>query len=146
MIFFLDTEFNGFGGDLISIALVPLEKDHPPFYEALDCESPTEWVVENVLPVLQTNPVSRQLLTDRICDYLDEGSDVTIVADWPEDIAHAAALLSYKGKRRLFKERICFELIDGSGFDCSKASEVPHNAYYDALALRNCFEKQFRRS
>ncbi|MEO9743666.1 hypothetical protein [Parasphingorhabdus sp.] len=123
-----------------------MEKDYPPFYEALVCESPTEWVAQNVLPVLQTNPVARKVLTDRICEYLDDGDDITLVADWPEDIAHAAALLSYKGKRHIFKQRIRFELIDGTGFDCSKESEVPHNAYYDALALREFFEKQIARS
>ena len=33
---FLDTEFNGFGGKLISMALVPEDKTLPEFYKELE--------------------------------------------------------------------------------------------------------------
>ena len=54
MRYFLDVEFNGFCGELISIALVPELDGAAPFYEALDCAKPTPWVAEHVLPVLRT--------------------------------------------------------------------------------------------
>ena len=41
MRYFLDAEFNGFGGELISIALVPEDLSLTPFYEAIDCAEPT---------------------------------------------------------------------------------------------------------
>ena len=62
MRYFLDTEFNGFGGALISLALVPEAEGAPPFYAALDCPEPTEWVAAHVLPVLGIAPVSRETL------------------------------------------------------------------------------------
>ena len=40
MRYFLDAEFNGFGGQLILIALAPEDEDASPFYEALDCHEP----------------------------------------------------------------------------------------------------------
>jgi hypothetical protein len=35
MRFFLDTEFNGFGGKLMSLALVPENNSKPEFYKEL---------------------------------------------------------------------------------------------------------------
>jgi hypothetical protein len=37
---FLDTEFNGFGGELILIALVPEDKQLQSFFEAIECRNP----------------------------------------------------------------------------------------------------------
>ena len=51
MRYFLDVEFNGFGGPLISLALVPEDPDAAPFYEALPCPKPDVWVAAHVLPV-----------------------------------------------------------------------------------------------
>jgi hypothetical protein len=136
MRYFLDVEFNGFGGDLISLALVPEREDAPPFYEALACDAPTPWVAEHVLPALQTEPIPRALMAARFADYLGSDEDPVLVADWPEDIAHAAMLMVVAPGRRLPLDRIGFRMIDPIGFDAAILSEVPHNAYHDALALR----------
>ena len=44
---FLDCEFNGFGGELISMALV--DENERYFYEVLPCINPTAWVLDNVI-------------------------------------------------------------------------------------------------
>jgi hypothetical protein len=51
MHYFLDTEFNEFGGELISLALVNDGGDRE-LYVATDCAEPGEWVKENVLPII----------------------------------------------------------------------------------------------
>ena len=136
MRYFLDTEFNGFGGPLISLALVPELEGAAPFYEALDCTQPTEWVATHVLPVLGTDPVSREELGRGLAHYLGDDPDPLLVADWPEDIAHASmALIAGPGRRHNI-DRIRFELCDAFGFDSNLLSAVPHNAYHDAVALR----------
>jgi hypothetical protein len=48
MNYFLGTEFNGFGGALISLALV--REDGAEFYAATACANPRSWVKENVIP------------------------------------------------------------------------------------------------
>ena len=56
MRYFLDTEFNGFGGALLSLALVP--DDGPEFYVTLGCgETCLPWVEEHVVPFLDHVPV-----------------------------------------------------------------------------------------
>jgi hypothetical protein len=112
MRYFLDTEYNGFGGELIAIALVPEDDSLAPFYEAIACRTPTPWVAENVLPVLGTEPITQRALADRFADYLINDPDPLLVADWPEDIAHACMLLvTGPGLMKPIRS-IRFELVD----------------------------------
>lgn len=142
MRYFLDVEYNGFGGDLISLALVPEEESAAPFYEALACDTPTPWVAEHVLPMLRTVPITRALMAARFADYLGDDEDPVLIADWPEDISHAAMLMVVAPGKRLPLDRITFRMIDPIGFDAAALSEVPHNAYHDARALRAYLLKQ----
>jgi hypothetical protein len=93
MRYFLDVEFNGFGGPLISLALVPEDPDAAPFYEALPCPKPDVWVAAHVLPVLRTQPISRPEMVVRLADYLSDDAEPVVISDWPEDIAHLALLM-----------------------------------------------------
>lgn len=136
MRYFLDTEFNGFGGALISLALVPEDLEATPFYEALVCDDPTPWVIEHVLPVLAATPIDAHELSRRLQAYLGDDPWPVLIADWPEDIAHAARAMIVSPGRRITLDRVGFELCDAFGFD-SAASAVPHNAYHDAVALRD---------
>lgn len=136
MRYFVDTEFNGFGGDLISLAAVPEDALASPFYEAVECLRPTDWAAEHILPVLQTKPRPLREVATRFAEFLDQDAAPVIVADWPEDIAHAAALLTNGKGGRLLGAEVVFKLLGQSKFSTDSSSEVPHNAYYDALALR----------
>ncbi len=136
MRYFLDAEFNGFGGDLISLALVPEDAGVPPFYEAIECPEPTPWVADHVLPVLKTKLITRAELADRFAEYLGDDEDPLLVADWPEDIAHAARLLITGPGRMKPVRSICFQLVDPVIVGVAGTNEDPHNAYHDAMALR----------
>lgn len=136
MRYFLDTEFNGFGGELISIALVPEDDTLPFFYEAIGCDAPIEWVASNVLPVLQTKPLARDEVAKRFADYLEDDEAPTLIADWPEDIAHAARLLVIGPGRMKPVRSLRFELVDPDIIGPGKESVTPHNALADAAALR----------
>ena len=134
---FLDTEFNGFGGPLVSLALVPEDRRANSFYEALPCAEPNSWVAEHVLPVLQTRPVSRPKMVKKLAAYLTRDSEPVVVADWPSDIAQMALLMITGPGYRMPLPRLMFELLDLPLFDSAVLSEVPHNACYDAIALRD---------
>ena len=136
MRYFIDAEFNGFGGELVSLAAVPEDDALPPFYEAVECAQPTDWVKEHVLPVLQTKPRTRAEVASFFAEFLIDDPAPLIVADWPEDIAHAAALLTNGKGGRLLRSEITFRLLGASDFSADRLSDVPHNAYYDACALR----------
>ena len=140
MRYFLDAEFNGFGGELISLALVPEDPALPSFYGATECAEPTAWVAEHVLPVLRTKLIPRRELADRFAEYLSDDAEPLLVADWPEDIAHAARLLIVGPGQMKPIRNIRFQLVDpvilGAGDEAGAVNHTPHNALSDAAALR----------
>src|SRR4029079_1269566 len=99
MRYFLDTEYNGWSGALLSLALVP--EDGEELYLTLDWDCALEpWVERNVVPYLDTVPeplvsprMSRADAARTVSHYLAADPMPTIVADWPEDIALFNALL-----------------------------------------------------
>ena len=146
MRYFLDTEFNGFGGALISVALVP-EHGDDDFYASLPLPDVIEpWVERHVIPYLRHVPpgldheLSRIEAADHIAAYLDGDSDPVIIADWPEDLAHFCALLTTgPGQMAAVDYGLRLELINAAGFSAAANSRVPHNALHDARALRDFY-------
>ena len=142
MRYFLDTEFNGFGGALLSLALAP--DDGGEFYVTLECSEPIHpWVERNVLPFLDHVPVGhhserlpREQAAKALSQYLAMDPEPEIVADWPDDIAHFCALLMTGPGMMVPVPRLTFRLISLTGFKTSSNSNVPHNALHDARALR----------
>jgi hypothetical protein len=137
MRYFLDAEFNGFGGPLISLALVPEDQGAAPFYEALPCAEPDSWVAEHVLPVLRKHPISRPEMIAKLAAYLSNDEEPVVIGDWPEDIAHLSLLMVTGPGWRMPSPRLIFELLDLPLFDSERLSKVPHNACSDAMALRD---------
>ena len=142
MRYFIDVEFNGFGGPLISLGIAPEDPKAGPFYEAVPCEAPDPWVAEHVMPVLQTQPISRSELVKKLAAYLSADAAPEFVADWPEDIVHLASLMMTGPGWRMPSPTIRFDLLDLPIFDDESLSETPHNSLSDARALRDYVLKQ----
>lgn len=143
MRYFLDTEFNGFGGELISIALVP-ESGDQEFYAILPLPEPLHpWVADHVVPYLHMAPpgmepaMSRPQAAQELAAYLRPDRDPLIVADWPEDIAQFCTLLMTGPGDMVDVGQLEFRLMRNPGFSTARNSRVPHNALYDARALRD---------
>ncbi len=140
--YFLDTEFNGFGGALLSLALVP--DDGAEFYVTLgSSEEHLPWVEQHVVPYLDHVPVGlvsprlpRPEAAAALSHYLAVDPAPEIVADWPEDIAQLCELLMTGPGQMVPVPPITFQLVPLCGFSTAGASQVPHNALHDARALR----------
>lgn len=129
----LDCEFNGFGGSLISMGIAAA--DGSEWYEVLECASPTPWVAENVIPVLNKPAVPFTALQASLVAFLKRFESPEIVADWPEDFSHLnRALLA--GVGRTYKVPNFTMAMKYDLPPTSKISKVPHNALEDAKALR----------
>jgi hypothetical protein len=142
MRYFLDTEYNGFGGALISIALVPEIGDHE-FYATLPLpEELHPWVARNVIPYLGMVPdvlhhaMTRNEAGDELAHYLAGDEHPVIIADWPEDIAHFCMLLLPGPGEIVDVSLIEFVMLRTPGFSTAANSKVPHNALHDARSLR----------
>ena len=143
MRYFLDTEFNGFGGELLSLALVPLDGEE--FYVTLAASDPVvPWVERNVLPYLDHVPVglvsprvSRREAADALSAYLAADPEPELVADWPEDVTQFCSLLMTGPGTMVPVPPLTFRLVTLQGFSPSANSAVPHNALHDARSLRD---------
>lgn len=125
----IDTEFNGFQGDLISMALV--SEDGHEWYESLGCENPTAWVMENVMPVIGKKPVTKKKAQSSLKRFLQQWQAVHIIADWPEDIAHFCQFLIVDAEFSMPTPHLTFEIREDIFFE----SAIPHNALEDARAI-----------
>lgn len=144
MRYFLDCEYDGFGGPLLSFALVP-EDGGEEFYAVLAHERPlTDWVERHVAPYFnavpealrreqqQPNAVAREL-----SDWLAGFPEIEVVADWPEDLALFCRLLMTGNGQMVPVPALTLRLLNLIGFSTARNSEVPHNALHDARALRD---------
>jgi len=138
---FIDCEFNEFGGDLISMALVA--DDGQEFYEVLELENDEyygSWVYFNVVPWLNKEPVPTQEFQAKLRQFINQWEEVHIIADWPDDIKY-----------------FCMSLITGPGMCINTpleltmqidrelntvASTIPHNALEDARAIKRSWERR----
>ena len=127
---YLDTEFNGFHGELISIALIS-SVTGKEFYEVLPLpETIHSWVKKNVIPVLNQQPEPFQTIRHRLYHFLKYHDGEPIVADWPEDLSHLLNLLC-EPDGVSFRLELDLRLIQSGELH----SEIHHNALSDARAL-----------
>jgi hypothetical protein len=143
MRYFLDTEYDGFGGMLLSLALVP-EDGSEEFYVVLDHQPADDWVNANVVPFLDHVPeglksprLSRADASHALAQWLAHDEAAEIVADWPEDLAHFAGLLVTGPGTMHPVGPLLLRLVPLAGFSTAANSAVPHNALHDARALRD---------
>jgi hypothetical protein len=138
---FIDCEFNEFGGDLISMALVA--DDGQEFYEVLELENDEKygsWVFANVVPWLNKDPIAKTWFHTKLWAFINQWDDVHIIADWPDDIKY-----------------FCMSLITGPGVAINtplkltmqidrelstESSAILHNALEDARAIKRSWRKR----
>lgn len=137
----IDCEFNEFGGDLISMALVA--EDGQEFYEVLNLETDEKygsWVYFNVVPYLNKDPITKEAFQRKLWQFLNQWEEVHIIADWPDDIKY-----------------FCMSLITGPGMALNtpvkmtmqidrelntSASAILHNALEDARAIKQSWNQR----
>ena len=148
MNFYLDTEFDGFGGPLISLAIVSQTGGHE-FYWTVDPSVRwvrDEWVKKNVIPLkilrpLTALPTALGELRPNLEEFLSPFDSVHIIADWPEDVSQFCnAMLTGPG-RRIYTPPITFEISRVDAYPTELEGAIQHNALWDARALRHILNK-----
>jgi hypothetical protein len=147
--FFIDTEFNGFCGRLISMAIVSEDLKNE-FYEVLqpntyivtnlgDSKGIDPWVEKNVLPILNKEPISvsefQAKLSKFLCDNSEMG-EITIIADWPEDITHLTKMMITSPGRMIHSPNRINAIVDRT---IQYKSLIEHNALEDARAIAKSY-------
>jgi hypothetical protein len=156
---YLDTEFNGHGGELLSLALADPMGNH--WYGVLqhDVRALHPWVAEHVEPYFDMVPArlrqaharkgvehgtlrfDRPYFRNSLIDYLGKrlGEGLTIIADWPADFMHLLELFRGDDYASSWVPNLNMILVNTP--PGQPVPEVPHNALSDAIALMELFEK-----
>lgn len=144
MRYYIDTEFDGHNGPLLSLAIVS-ENDFSAHFRvsnrALD-----PWVAENVEPLMDqhdadifADDLRPSALGERIADFIGGDQHPVIIADSPVDIARFCQALSTGpdgGWRSVDYPMMTFEVHDVAAYPTDLPGAVQHNAWWDAKALR----------
>lgn len=148
MRYYLDTEFNGYGGQWLTLALV--REDGRSLYLQNKGREPykyDEWVSENVLPIIcnspeQPTPVETDNEAALMMAWFFAGDDSpTIVADWPDDFRYLCELLiTGPGRMAPIPGPICLEIHRVDAYPTTLPKAEQHNAWWDAMALRHLFD------
>ena len=127
---FIDCEWNSTSRELISMALVA--EDGREFYEVIDFSGILihPWVSQNVIPILQKEPISYADFQHKLAEFLSGFSEIRVIADWPEDIAHFCNCIITGPGLRMRIPSFTTEVVW-----CNAPSELLHNALYDARGI-----------
>lgn len=143
MKYYLDCEFNGYEGALISMALV--REDDQYLYVILPRPANiTDWVRENVMPILEAVPAGAKMkklmhsqLGKAIEDFLKDDESPVIITDWPDDIAYFCENILTGPGTMINIPRLSFRMHRVDAYPSNIVGAVQHNALWDAFALRS---------
>jgi hypothetical protein len=134
---YIDCEFNGGFGELISLALVA--EDGREFYEVLPCDDPVPWVRDNVIPILHKHPINQAAFTTLLGQFLRGFESIELVADHPADVAYFCnAIIVDNMGSWLRAPPITASIARGVDY----VSRIPHNALEDARAIRRTLHEE----
>ena len=154
MKYFLDTEFNGFGGELLSLAMV--REDNESIYIVYPEPKKIDlWVKENVMPHMWSIPktfpgkavqVESHIEGTRLIQsffngwgfpgYEDKGIPY-VISDWPDDIQYLCKALITAPGEMINIPRIQFDVVRVNAYPTEIKNAVQHNAFWDAKALKH---------
>ena len=141
MKYYLDCEFDGHNGPLLSMALV--REDGAYVYLSTNVVATDPWVIANVVPHLMliggvNDTCELSEVGDFMRSILREDDAPTIIADSCVDIARFCRAISTdsNGGWASVDGDIKFEVHDVTCYPTGLANAVQHNAYWDAMALK----------
>lgn len=148
MKYFLDCEFNGFGGALLSLALAA--EDGRTFYVIMDRSGIDldPWVMENVIPHMMSVPAGTRVLgaptpaaaAHAVKAFFADDGCPHIICDWPDDIAYFCRALMTGPGEMVSIRHMTFEMLRGvPAYPTTLPGAVQHNALWDALAMKHLF-------
>lgn len=141
--FYIDCEFDGHNGPLLSMAIV--RDDEYSIHMRIAQEAKDPWVRKNVMPLMdQHNAVQSGIVYINdvggvIRAFLGDCINPVIIADSPVDIGRFCQALSTApdgGWASADYPRMTFEVHNVDCYPTDLPNAIQHNAWWDAMALR----------
>jgi len=146
--YYIDCEFDGHNGPLLSMALVR-EDGHSIHIQTI-AKANDPWVRKNVVPYMDAHMASAicrvqpNAVGDEIRWFLDDCRMPHIIADSPVDIGRFCQALSTGadgGWASADYPRMTFEVVNIDCYPTDLVGAVQHNAWWDAMALRHAYRR-----
>lgn len=143
MRYYIDTEFDGHNGPLLSFAIVNDAGFGMHIRTTAEAHDP--WVIENVVSKMDEHDADMQALVAvnevgySLRYYIGNDQSPTIIADSPVDIARFCQAISTDkdgGWASADYPRMTFEVHNVDCYPTTLEGAVQHNAWWDAMALR----------
>jgi hypothetical protein len=151
MKFYLDCEFDGWMGPLISLALVSEYGNEFYWFDRPKRDYiRDEWVGDNVLPILECEGAKATWagdLAEGLEHFLAQAAAQTnahIIVDWPDDVAYFCRAMITGPGTRINTPPLTFEVTRFDAYPSALPGAVQHNALWDARALQHCIQKAVR--
>ena len=145
--FYIDCEFDGHDGPLLSVALV--REDGYSIHIRADVEPMDLWVRQNVLPIMDSHEASESATVyhDRVGSvirgFIGDCERPVIIADSPVDIGRFCRELSTGPDGQWASTdypAMAFEVHNVDCYPTALEGAVQHNAWWDAMALRQVLQ------
>jgi hypothetical protein len=148
--YYLDTEFDGHGGPLLSLALV--SEDGLGCHYRTGVRAMDLWVIRNVEPLMDQHDADiwatlrgPNYMGSAIREFIERSSlggdeEHTIIADSPVDIGRFCEALSTGDDGVWISTEyphMTFEVHNVACYPTTLPGAVQHNAWWDAMALRH---------
>ncbi len=143
MRYYLDCEFDGHAGELLSIALVTEEVS---IHLRTKARATDPWVIANVEPLMDHHQADMDGEVEvanvgRVLKgFIGDDESPVIVADSPVDIGRFCRAISTGedgGWASADYPRMTFEVHNVDCYPTTLPGAVQHNAWWDAMALRH---------
>lgn len=145
MRYYLDTEFDGHNGPLLSLALVA--EDGESIHIRTTDRAIDPWVIENVEPLMNAHDATVQTVCSpsavgvTIASFFSSQRDTApvVIADSVVDVGRFCRALSTGldgGWSSVDYPLVKFEVHDVAAYPTDLPGAVQHNAWWDAMALR----------
>jgi hypothetical protein len=143
VVFYIDCEFDGHNGPLLSIAMV--RGDGRSIHVTTGAAAADPWVIANVLPILGSHQADEAVLVRPhevggvLRQFIGGCKRPEIIADSPVDIARFCRAISTGengGWASTGYSNMTFKVCNVDCYPTSLEGAVRHNAWWDAMALR----------
>jgi hypothetical protein len=146
--FYIDCEFDGHNGPLLSVALA--HENGRSIHIRTDQRATDPWVIANVEPLMESFGRESDFVTSSVVPLNDVGLEIRwfignepqpkIIADSPVDIARFCQAISTGadgGWCSTDYERMTFIVENIDCYPTDLPGALQHNAWWDAMALRH---------
>ena len=141
--FYIDCEFDGHDGPLLSIAMV--RGDGYSLHVEVIQDAKDPWVISNVMPIMDAHKADITRVSEPfyvgpfLRDFMGNCQNPTIIADSPVDIGRFCRAISTGfdgGWQSTDFPQMTFIVRNVNCYPTTLKGAVQHNAWWDAMALR----------